>query len=52
MLAPYGTVLHESGRRHERFFVRAGPYPSVAAADAALQSALRLGLRGARIVIE
>jgi rare lipoprotein A len=52
ILAPYGSVLHQSQGGEERFLVRGGPYPSVAAADAALNSALRLGLRGARIVVE
>lgn len=43
-------VLRRRGGRSESFSVRAGPFPTVAAADAALAEALRRGVAGARIV--
>jgi len=53
ILTPFGTVLRERSRYgNERYFVRGGPYPSVAEADAELNLALRLGLKGAHITIE
>jgi len=52
ILAPYGNIIRQINAGEERFFVRGGPYPTVANADAALKTALRLGLRGARIVVE
>jgi len=52
ILSPYGAVIRQSRHGGERFFVRGGPYPTVAAADAALNLALRLGLKGARITVE
>ena len=53
ILSPFGTVLRQrSAHGNERFFVRGGPYPSVADADAELQLALRLGLKGAHITVE
>jgi len=53
ILTPFGTVLRQrAGRGNERYFVRGGPYPSVADADAELMLALRLGLKSAHITVE
>lgn len=52
LLSPYGTVISQFHGGEERFYVRGGPYPSVAAADAALKQALRFGLRDASITVE
>ena len=38
--------------RSDRYSVRAGPFASVAAADAALDQAMRAGVSDARIVVE
>lgn len=46
-----GMVQRENGR-DPLYRVRSGPYPDAAAADAALDRALRLGLTDARIVAE
>ena len=52
MLAPYGHVVRERRARSEQYSVRGGPYATVADADAELKLVLRLGLRGARIVVQ
>ena len=45
-------VEREREGRSERYAVVAGPFPNVAAADAALDAAMRAGVSDARIVVE
>jgi rare lipoprotein A len=47
-----GTVLTSREGRQTRYAVRAGPFPTIAAADAALQTALRLGIPDAHLIVE
>ena len=52
-LARIGARIgRERDGRSERYDVQAGPFPTVAAADAALDQALRAGVSDARIVVE
>ncbi len=52
-LAGLGARIDRSGDgRDERYAVRAGPYGSVAAADAALDQAFQAGVTDARIIVQ
>jgi len=52
MLSPSGHIERTRRGGDTRYSVRGGPYATVADADAELNLVLRLGLRGARIVVE
>jgi rare lipoprotein A len=47
-----GTVLRSREGRQETYAVRAGPFPTIPAADAALRRALAAGVVDARITVE
>lgn len=51
-MAPYGQVEQVGTGRHPTYRVKAGPFPDLSVADAALDRALHAGLTDARIVVE
>lgn len=52
MAAVGAQIVYVAGGRHRQYRVDAGPFQDVAAADAALQRALSLGMPDARIVVD
>jgi len=52
MLSPSGHIERTRRGGDTRYSVRGGPYATVADADAELNLVLRLGLRGARIIVQ